>query len=97
MTPEMAQLMNGSLIPAVDTVLTNRMGNFWYIALFSLPTIMVYIRTQNIGLTSLTLFFSLIFYGYLFVGDIMAMSTIFAVILAIGVTVAIWKAFSPSN
>lgn len=97
MTPEMAQLMNASLLPAVDTLMTNRMGNYWYIAIFTIPTLMVFLKTQNIVFTSLVLFWSVIFYGYLIVGSAMEMSMIYTLIIAIGVTVAVWKAFSPSN
>jgi hypothetical protein len=95
MTPEMAQLMNASLLPAVDTAMTSRMGNFWYVAIFFLPPLLVYLKTQNIVLSTIVLFWSVVFYGYLIVG--VGMGTIIAIALAIGICIAIWKAWSPSN
>jgi hypothetical protein len=97
MTPSMQLLMNASLIPAIDTLLTSRMGSLWYIALFTMPVIMVYIKTQSIPFTAFTLITTMMFYGIFMVSDVMALQTIFGVIVAAGITVIIWKAFSPSN
>jgi hypothetical protein len=97
MTPQMSLLMNASLIPAVDSLLTSRMGYLWYIALFCVPVIMVYVKTQSVSFTAFTLLATMMFYGVFLVSDVISMQTIFAVIIAIGVMAIFWKAFSPSN
>jgi hypothetical protein len=62
-TTQMQELTNGSLFTAVDTQMNDTMGQFWYVALFLTPVIMVYIKTESLGFATFVLCMTLGLYG----------------------------------
>lgn len=91
-TEPMNQLINGSLIQAVDTQLANSTGGLWYIVLFAVPVVMAYIKTENLTLPTVLALWSVTFYGYLI--DPM-LSNIATITFALGIAAialgALWR------
>jgi len=72
----MGELMNGSVITAVDTALSQTVGPLWYAVLFGVPIVMVYLKTESLGLPMVLMMWTISFYGYLIDPTLATLATI---------------------
>lgn len=71
-TQAFQQLAAGNLTKAIDTQLVGpnglqdgSIGTMWYAIFFGVPIIMVYLKTENLGLPIVLLAWTIALYGYL--------------------------------
>jgi hypothetical protein len=55
----------GNVITAVDQVLYDKTGYFWYMCVFGAPVIMIWLKTESITLSTMVLMWTIALYGTL--------------------------------
>jgi hypothetical protein len=94
LTEYMTQVMNGSIFTAIDKLLTDRIGGLWYLILFGVPYIMVWIKTENLTLSTVLLLWTISFYGSFINPDGIG-GNIVSLCLGAGFAIILFRALSP--
>jgi hypothetical protein len=85
-------LFNGSLTDAVALSMTTSLGYFFYFFFFGIPSVMMWLKTEDISMTTLFLVWTIGLYGYLMPGTFA--SEYMSTFVVFGFGIIVYRAFS---
>jgi len=88
-------LMGGSVYDAIKEVLLSTWGNYFYVIFFGTVYIMLYLKTEELGVPTIAICWSMVLYGAFFPG--MVAPGIMTIAFFVGLAAMAHKVISPAK